>query len=42
MKVVVPTLVALLALAAVATPTNALDAKSFWEQQGRESGGSSN
>jgi hypothetical protein len=40
MKIIVSTLVALSVLAAFAAPSNALDAKSFFEQQERQSGGS--
>ena len=41
MKVIVSTLIALSVLAGLAAPASALDAKAFWEQQERQSGGSS-
>jgi TolA-binding protein len=40
MKTVVSTLVALLVLAGITAPVSAFDAKSFYEQQDRISGGS--
>jgi hypothetical protein len=42
MKSIVLTLVALSVLAGVAAPASALDAKRFYEQQERQSGGTAN
>jgi hypothetical protein len=42
MKIILSALVALSVLAGIAAPASAFDAKSFWGQQERESGGSSN
>ena len=42
MKSIVSALVALSILAGVAAPASALDAKSFYEQQERQSGGTAN
>jgi hypothetical protein len=42
MKTIVSALVALSVLAGVAAPASALDAKSFYEQQERQSGGTAN
>ena len=39
MRVIVSALLALSVLAGVAAPASAFDAKSFFEQQSRESGG---
>jgi hypothetical protein len=36
MKIVVSTLIALSVLAGIAAPANALDAKTFWEQQDKD------
>ena len=42
MKTIACTLVALSLLAGIAAPAGAFDAKSFYEQQERQSGGSAN
>jgi hypothetical protein len=42
MKIIVSTLVALSVLAGLAAPASAFDAKSFYEQQERQSGGTAN
>ena len=42
MKAIASALVALSVLAGVAAPASALDAKSFYEQQERQSGGTAN
>ena len=42
MKTIVSTLVALSVLAGIASPVSALDAKRFFEQQERQSGGTAN
>jgi len=42
MKAIVSALVALSVLAGVAAPASAFDAKSFYEQQERQSGGTAN
>ena len=42
MNAIVSALVALSVLAGVAAPASALDAKSFYEQQERQSGGTAN
>ena len=41
MKTIVSALIALSVLAGIAAPANAFDAKSFYDQQDRNSGGSS-
>jgi hypothetical protein len=42
MKTITCTLIALSLLAGIAAPAGALDAKSFYEQQERQSGGTAN
>ena len=42
MKTIVSALVALSVLAGIAAPASAFDAKSFYEQQDRQSGGTAN
>jgi hypothetical protein len=42
MKTIASTLIALSILAGIAAPASALDAKSFYEQQDRQSGGTAN
>jgi hypothetical protein len=42
MKTIASTLIVLSLLAGIAAPANALDAKSFYEQQDRQSGGTAN
>jgi hypothetical protein len=39
MKIILSTLVALAILAGVAAPSNALDARSFYDHQDRQAGG---
>ena len=41
MRIFAPTLLAPLLMVGMAAPANAFDAKSFFEQQDRQSGGSS-
>ena len=41
MKTIVSLLVALSVLAGIAAPASALDSKGFWDQQERQSGGTS-
>ena len=42
MKIIVSTLIVLSILAGIAVPASALDAKSFYEQLDRQSGGTAN
>ena len=42
MKTIASTLIALSLLAGIAAPAGAFDAKSFYEQQERQSGGTAN
>lgn len=42
MKIIVSALVALSVIAGIVAPASALDAKAFWDQQERNSGGSNN
>lgn len=41
MRILAPALFALLLMVAMTAPSDAFDAKSFYDQQGRQSGGTS-